>query len=175
MLGECMRMGWKWGGKSDSKLSGVWLECKCHHFTQRTRTSQQSSCFRHSWICQFIFYIFEHSSGIICQLTYTRFPFFFSVSKTLQKCFPNPSVPLSFLVITSRPSHALPTAVFPNLPPAPQVWVLPEDKLSLMLWPRAKTGRARYNCLVDKVGFFVFSKRANWFWIVLLLFHSYKQ
>ena len=34
-------------------------------------------CFRHSWICQFIFYIFEHSSGIICQLTYTRFSFFF--------------------------------------------------------------------------------------------------
>lgn len=36
-----------------------------------------------------------------------QIPFLFSVSKTLQKCFPNLSVPPSFLVITSRPSHVL--------------------------------------------------------------------
>lgn len=78
-LGEWRRMGREWGGKWK-----LWLETPEFGLNANVIISLSAHerlgkvlCFRHSWICQFIFYIFEHSSGIICQLTYSRFSFFF--------------------------------------------------------------------------------------------------
>lgn len=94
-------------GNCDSKLSGVWLECKCHHFAQRTWASQQCSLFQTFlnlpiYILYFWTLFWNNLSINIYQI-----PFLFSVSETLQKCFPNPSIPPSFPVIISRLPHVL--------------------------------------------------------------------
>ena len=109
-------------------LSGVWLGCKCHHFPSRTWALKQSSLFQ--TFSNWPIYIFGHTSGVICQLTWTRFPFFFfSVSRILQKCFPNPSVPLSILVIISRRPHVSADCHFPDIPPGPYFVESPRKEL----------------------------------------------
>lgn len=113
-----MRMQWEWI-KSGNCDSGVWLECKCHHFPQHTWASQQSSLFQTflNWPIYILYFWTFFWSNL--SINIDQIPFLFSISKILQKCFPNPSVPSSFLEITSRRPHVSADCSVPNSPLAP--------------------------------------------------------
>lgn len=71
-----------------------------------------------------------------------QIPFlFFSVSRILQKCFPNPSVPLSILVIISRRPHVSADCHFPDIPLGPYFVESPRKELFSHSGHKPRLGR----------------------------------
>lgn len=148
--------------ESDSKPSGVWLECKCHHFSESTWASQQT-CYRHSWICQFRFHILG-DFGNNLSINIHQIPFLFLLAKPLQKCFPNPSIPPCFLVITSRPPHVSADCGVPEHSTSTSLSTPWGHSFLLCSGHYPRLGAPGATIKFARVLFF---SRENWFWIML--------